>query len=89
MNVVANFGSTLTLDPDYIDLGSAYSIAVTIVPPSGAGWTVTGVSSDPAKTWVSNTAVLDEGGYYITVETSVQGQSGTAALRVSRGVRDD
>lgn len=90
MNVAASFDNAgaLSLSPDYIDTGSAYSVSVTIVPTPGAGWTVTGVTSDPAKTWTNNTATLEEGGYNITVNTSTSGQTGTSAIRISRGSGD-
>lgn len=89
MNVTASFDAagSLTLAPDYIDIGSNYSVSVTIIPSSGAGWTVTAVSSNPSETWTNNTATLEEGGYDITVTTSTN-TVGTSSIRISRGSGD-
>lgn len=75
------------LDPEIV-YGEA-PISVTIAPPSGASWTITGVSSDPSASWSGSTASLPEGGYDISVTCSDTGKSGTGSLRVSGGVKED
>ncbi len=73
-------------DPAEVECGAAAtSISVTMVPPTGASWTITAVASDPSASWSNNTAVLPEGGYYITVTASDSSKSGTSAIRVTGG----
>lgn len=76
--------------PDAVTVPSSTStISITMVPPSGAGWTITGVSSRPEATWSSNTAVLGVGEYAISVDASDPSKSGTSTLRIAIGVRDE
>lgn len=89
MNIVAEKDSagTMTFTPDSATIQSGQStVSITMVPPSGASWTITSVSSDPSATWTNNTADLPEGAFDITIEASAAGKSGTSTLRVIQGV---
>ena len=88
MNIVVmqDAAGATYFDPAEVEIGAtATSISVTMVPPTGATWTITAVASDPSATWVNNTASLPEGGYYISVTASNSSKSGTSAIRVTGG----
>jgi hypothetical protein len=68
---------------------STSTVSVTMVPPSGASWTIDSVRSYPEATWTSNTAVLGVNDWDITIEASESSQSGSSSLRVTVGVKED
>lgn len=89
MNVTVDHDNsgTMFFNPDVVTLPTGLStISITMVPPSGAGWTIDGVSSSPSATWSGNTASLGEGAFDITIDASVQSKSGTSCLRITIGV---
>jgi hypothetical protein len=89
MNVTVNHDASgvMYFSPDQVTIPSGNStVSVTMVPPSGAGWTITSVSSDPSATWSSNTALLPEGEYRISIEASPSSQNGTSNLLITVGV---
>lgn len=91
MNVTVTHdqAGTMIFVPDEITITQGTSISVTMVPPSGASWTITAVESRPEETWSNNTAVLTENLYYISIAASDPPQGGTSTLRISIGVKDD
>lgn len=75
--------------PDIITIPTGTTISVTMVPPSGEGWTITGVESRPAATWSSNTATLSVDGYDISITASNSSKSGSSHLRITAGVKGE
>ena len=90
MNVTVNHDAagTMYFTPDNIQIPSGNSVTVTMVPPSGASWTIVGVDSRPTATWTSNTAVLTVNDYTINIEASQSTKSGSSTLRVTMGVKE-
>lgn len=89
MNVTVDHDSSgvMFFNPGQVTIPSGNStVSVTMVPPSGASWTITSVSSDPSASWSSNTALLPEGEYRITIEASESSASGGSNLLVTVGV---
>lgn len=64
----------------------ATSMFITMVPPSGASWSITAVSSDPSVNWNTNNAAdLPLGSYTVHVTASDSSKSGTSTIRVTGG----
>lgn len=68
---------------------STSTVSVTMVPPSGASWTILSVRSYPEETWTNNTAVLGVNDWDISIEASESSQSGSSNLRIIVGVKED